>query len=79
MATFKDQSQRDFRLVSKEETQRTSLDFNKIKVGNVLLRDDVFLETDYQRRYHKPRIRREDVERAIDNQDIKALREISNY
>ena len=78
MATFRDKDMRDFRIISQQKTLR-STDFNKIKVGNVLLRDDVFLETDYQKRYRKPRIRREDVERAIDNQDIKALREISNY
>lgn len=79
MATIKDKSTRDFRLVSGSDTAQSSLDFNKIRVGNVTLRDDVLYNTDYYKRYRKPRIRREDVERAIDNQDPKALREISNY
>ena len=79
MATIKDRDQRDFRLIPGSRTAQTSLDFNKIKVGNVTLRDDVFYNTDYYKRYRKPRIRREDVERAIDNQDPRALREISNY
>lgn len=78
MATLKS---RDFRLVSAEKSPQTSLDlnFNKIKVGNVTLRDDVLLNTDYRKLYRKPRTRREDVERAIENQDIFALRELSNY
>ena len=78
MATLKD---RDFRLVSAKESPQTSLDlnFNKIKVGGVTLRDDVFLNTDYRKFYRKPRVRREDVERAIENQDVFALRELSNY
>lgn len=81
MATLKDKNQRDFRLVSSEESPQTSLDlnFNKLKVGGVTLRDDVFLNTDYRKFYRKPRIRREEVERAIENQDIFALRELSNY
>lgn len=78
MATLKS---RDFRLVSAEKSPQTSLDlnFNKIKVGNVTLRDDVLLNTDYQKLYRKPRAKREDVERAIENQDVFALRELSNH
>ena len=79
MATLKDKGQRDFRLISQEESPQASLDFNKLRVGGVTLRDDVFLNTDYRRSYRKPRIRREDLRRAIDMQDINALREISNY
>lgn len=81
MATLRDKNQRDFRLTFPEESPQTSLDlnFNKIKVGGVTLRDDVFLNTDYRKFYRKPRVRREDVIRAIDNQDIFALRQLSNY
>ena len=81
LATLKDKDQRDFRLVSGKESPQTSLDlnFNNIKVGNVTLRDDVFLNTDYRKLYRKPRVRREDVIRAIENRDLFALRELSNY
>jgi len=79
LATLRDKNQRDFRLT--RESPQTSLDlnFNKIRVGGVTLKDDVFLNTDYRKYYRKPRVTREDVERAIDNQDINALRELSNY
>ena len=79
MATLKDKGQRDFRLISQQESPQASLDFNKLRVGGVTLRDDVFLNTDYRKFYRKPRVRREDIRRAIDMQDINALREISNY
>lgn len=80
MATLKDRDQRDFRLISAQESPQTSsLDFNKLRVGGVTLRDDVFLNTDYKKFYRRPRVRREDVIRAIDMQDIHALRDISNY
>lgn len=79
MATLKDKTERNFRLVLDEKVPNTSLAFNKLKIGGVTLKDDVFLNTDYKKFYRKPRIRREDVLRAIDNQNLKDLRDISNY
>lgn len=77
MATLKNKDERDFRLVSAQESPRP--DFNKIRIGNKTLQDDVFLNTDYRKFYRKPRVRREDVERALENRDVLALRELSNY
>lgn len=79
MATLRDKTQRDFRLVSSKESPQTSLDFNKLKVGGVTLRDDVFLNTDYQKFYRRPRTRREDITRALESRDLIFLRELSNY
>lgn len=81
MATLRDKTQRDFRLVSGKESPQTSLDlnFNKLKVGGVTLRDDVFLNTDYQKFYRRPRVRREDIARALESRDVIFLRELSNY
>lgn len=79
LATAKDKEERNFRLVSSEDAPRTSLEFNKLKIGGVTLRDDVFLNTDYRKNYRKPRISREDVMRALENQDLNTMRAISEY
>ena len=46
MATAKDKQDRDFRL-KENFSQQPSLDFNKIKVGKTILKNDVFLNTDF--------------------------------
>ena len=40
MATFRDKDMRDFRITSQQKNSR-STDFNKIKVGNKVLANDV--------------------------------------
>ena len=80
MATFRPKEERNFRLVTENTgAPQTSLDFNKIKLGNVILRDDVLLNTDYKKIHRRFRFSREDVVRAVENQDLRRLREISNY
>lgn len=69
---------RDFGLVASQSDTRTPIDYNKIKVGRSVLRDDAFLNTDYLRPKQR-RIKRPDIERAIEQQDIKRIREISQY
>ena len=78
MARFKDKDERDFRLYKSTPNQKTSLEFNKIKVGKSSLRDDVTLDPDFWYKNNRP-IRREDVDRAISTNSVKELRRISNY
>ena len=66
-------SSRDFRLVSNRE-----INFNKIKVGRDTLQNDVAAILDFYKKA-QPRISRDTVDRAIDNNDINTLREISNF
>lgn len=81
MATVRDKSQRDFRLVQADESPQESMDmnFNKIKIGGVPFRDDVVLDTDYRKNFRKPRGHRRDVERALENRDLSALQELSRH
>ena len=70
---------KDFRLVTSTNTARPSHDFNKMRIDGTVFKDDVTLnikENDLRR--HR-KIKRNDIERAIEMQDLKALREISNY
>ncbi len=70
---------KDFRLVASNETARPSKDFNKLRIDGKMYRDDVTMNTSsYLRRYRK-KIRKHDVERALERQDVKELRAISNY
>ena len=75
MASSKNKVERDFRLVS---TQKSSLDFNKIRIGKETLRNDVTANIDF---WYKPnkRIDKEKVQRALDQRNLKELRSISNY
>lgn len=59
-------------------SSRPSRDFGRIKVGRTTLTEDAYLDLDYLKPRQK-KIKRAQVERAINNQDIKALREISEY
>ena len=66
-------SSRDLRLVSNRE-----INFNKIKVGRDTLQNDVAAILDFYKKA-QPRISRDTVDRAIDNNDVNTLREISNF
>lgn len=78
MANFRDKEERDFRLYKSNPNEKTSLNFNKIKVGKKSLADDVFLDTEYWYKNNKP-VRRQDVERAIERNSVVELRRISKY
>lgn len=67
-----------FGLTSSQSGVRPSVNYNQIKVGKAVLKDDAFLDTDYLKPKQR-RIKRAEIERAIDRQDIKKIREISNY
>lgn len=80
MATLRDQSQRDFRLNnnSTNANARSSLDFNKIRVGKQTLANDVTANIDYFAK-REDRIDRRKIERAIAQNNAKELRKYSNY
>ena len=80
MATFKEKSQRDFRLQSGKNA--TSLDFNKIKVGKSTLSGEIASTVIGNYSGSKGRnlkYTREMVERAIDTNNVPELRRISEY
>lgn len=71
---------RDFRLVASNDSARPSHDFNKMRINGKVFKDDVTLnikDKDLKRKHR--RIKREDINRAIERMDVKSLREISNY
>lgn len=82
MATVKDKNERDCRIISNANRQSGSLAFNKIKVGNKTLSNDVVLDigqvvTDkYSRR---KKYTKEDVIKAIEQNNLNEQRKISNY
>ena len=70
---------KNFRLVASNETARPSIDFNKMRIDQKLFRDDVTLNTSIFDKRHRRRIKKHDVYRALERQDLKELRAISNY
>lgn len=81
MATIKNKSERDYRLVNSTNQQTTSLNFNKIKVGKKTLANDVALDLDNILGKMTPNrrpIKQEDVKKALRTNNIKELRRISN-
>ena len=68
----------DFGLIAPQRGHRPSVDYNKIKIGRTTLGDDAFLNTEYLKPKQR-KVKRSDVERAIDRQDLDKLREISAY
>lgn len=82
MATVKNKNERDCRIIANGNTQSGSLAFNKIKVGNKTLSNDVVLDigqviTDkYSRR---KKYTKEDVLKAIEQNNMNEQRKISNY
>ena len=84
MATVKDKGERNFRLGSyKNSDFPVDLDFNKIKVGKTTLSNDVALDLDrvISRSYttSRKRYKRENVIRAIERNNVKELRAISEF
>jgi hypothetical protein len=69
---------RKYGLISQTPRDTSPREFNKIRVGRSLIKDDAFLDIDYLKPRQK-RYKRRDIERAIDTQDIRKLREISEY
>lgn len=57
---------------------RPTVDYNKIRVGRTVLKDDAFLNVDYLKPKQR-KFKRSEIERAIDMQDLKKIREISEY
>ena len=75
MAFYREKHQRDFRLHASSNT--SSLDFAKIKIGRDTLNGEIVTTINYNqtnRVYDK-----DAVERAINRQDIKEMRRISEY
>lgn len=70
---------KDFRLVTSTDVARPSHDFNKMRIDGKVFRDDVTLNIKEDKHGRRRKIKRHDIERAIEMQDIKTLREISNY
>ena len=71
---------KDFRLVaSSNDTARPSLDFNKLRIDGTMFRDDVTMNTSKFDSLKRRRLKKHDVERALERRDIKELRAISNY
>lgn len=83
MAYVKDREERNFRLVSSPQRAQkiTENTFNKVKVGKKSLSNDVtaLVESISDKRSFTKKINRQAVERAIDQQNIAEMREISRY
>lgn len=81
MATVKNKAERNYRLVLQDNKEAPKMDFNKIAVGGKTLSNDVALDLERARmneRLSRRKLTKEDVERAIEQKDIKELRRISN-
>ena len=71
---------KDFRLIaSNSDTARPSLDFNKLRIDGTMFRDDVTLNTSKFADIRQRRLKKHDVEKALEHRDIKKLRAVSNY
>lgn len=70
--------ERKFGLSAASRDTHTPTDYNKIRVGKSVLKDDAFLNTDYLKPKNR-RLKRPDIERAIERQDLKKIRDISEY
>ena len=71
---------RDFRLVASNElVQRPSIDFNKMRIDGKMYRDDVTINTSIFDKRNRRKMRKENVERALERKDLQELRAISNY
>ena len=77
MATIKNRSQRDFRLSSTEE--KAPLDFNKIRIGNKTYANDVTANIDFFKTGLKAQTKRDRIMRALEDNNLKELRNYSNY
>lgn len=84
MAQLRDKSERNFRIVNTGSNESGSLSFNKIKVGRSTLSDDVSLDLDAAAKIlgslrlgGRKRLRREDVEKALEVNDVNYLSNLS--
>lgn len=80
MATVKNKNERDFRLIT--NANQPTMDFNKIKVGKQTLSNDVALDLDkviFGPRAPRRKISKEQVEKAIAQNNIREMRRISQY
>ena len=71
-------AEHSFGLINSESSTRPSVDYNKIRIGRTVLRDDAFIDLDYLKPKQR-RMKRADIERAIDRQDLDKIRDISLY
>ena len=71
-------TEQKFGLINVESSARPSMDYNQIRIGRTLLQDDAFIDLDYLKPKER-RMKRADIERAIDRQDLDKIREISWY
>lgn len=78
MAAIRDKDQRDFRLVSNTKSTKESLNFNKIRVGKTTLANDVTANIDFLTKKDS-RIKRDRIEKALKDGNVKELRQYSNY
>ena len=70
----------EIRLVTAVEQERPSYDFNKMRISGTTYRDDVLLDL---KKINEKRAKKNDLrirlERAIQNNNLQEMREISNY
>ena len=71
-------AEHSFGLINSESSTRPSVDYNKIRIGRTVLKDDAFIDLDYLKPKQR-RMKRADIERAIDRQDLDKIRDISLY
>ena len=71
-------AEQNFGLIKSESSIRPSVDYNRIRIGRSVLKDDAFIDLDYLRPKQR-RIKRSEIERAIDRQDLDKIRDISLY
>ena len=72
---------KDFRLIESDNSARAPHgDFNKMKIDGKLYRDDVLLKSSQFGSYdHYRKIKKSDIVRALENNNVKDLRTVSNY
>lgn len=82
MAKIRNKDQRDHRLVYQKADSEEFLNFNLMKVGNKTLKNDVLANLDFWNLTNGRRsklVSKEDVEKAIQANDYKKMKEISVY
>ena len=72
---------KDFRLVASESSTRSPHEFNKMRIDGKLYHDDVIMKASEFASSDRRRngIKKDDVMRALENNDTQKLRTISNY
>jgi hypothetical protein len=72
--------EKDFSLIANStNTSRPSKDFNKMRIDGKTYRDDVTLDISKFNKHRARRIRKHDIEKALERREIKELRAVSNY